>query len=82
MLKFHTHEGETVRFPTPVMEYSNTDQVPESGVYLCTSCGDSQEFEADDDFVICDSCGDEAAGWQPQATEASEEGLGEEEGTA
>ncbi len=61
------------------MEYSNTDQVPESGVYICTSCGDTQEFEGEDDFVICDSCGDEAASWQPQMTESVEEGLGEEE---
>lgn len=61
------------------MEYANTDAVPDSGVYLCTSCGDAQEFEAGDDFVICENCGDESAGWEPRAPEAAEEGLGEEE---
>ncbi|MDP3685413.1 MAG: hypothetical protein Q8R32_01110 [bacterium] len=61
------------------MEYANTDAVPENGVYVCTSCGDTQEFEAGDDFVICENCGDESAGWGPQTPEAAEEGLGEEE---
>lgn len=61
------------------MEHANTDSVPDSGVYQCTSCGETQEFEADDDFVICDACGEEAAGWQPVTAEVSEEGLGEEE---
>ena len=60
------------------MEYANTDSVPESGVYICISCGDTQEFEAGDDFAICDACGDEGAGWEPQAAEGAEEGLGEE----
>lgn len=63
------------------MEYANTDAVPESAAYVCTSCGETQEFEAGDDFVICDFCGDESAGWEPPATETAEEGIGEEKET-
>lgn len=48
-----------------MVEYANTDTVPESGEYRCTSCGDVEEFELDDDFTLCDSCGDENASWEP-----------------
>lgn len=64
-----------------LMEYANSDIVPEGGEYRCTSCGAAQEFEASDDFTICDDCGDEAAGWERVAKEESAEELGEEERT-
>lgn len=54
------------------MEFANTDAVPTSGEYRCTSCGDLQEFEADDDFTVCDSCGAEDSGWEPLGTEEAE----------
>lgn len=58
------------------MEYANSEVVPESGEYRCVSCGDAQEFEADDDFTVCDSCGDENAGWERVEQKSVEEGLG------
>lgn len=57
------------------MEFSNTDHVPASGEYRCTSCGEVQEFEADDDFSLCEACGDEGAGWEGLAEGTAEEGL-------
>lgn len=60
-------------------EHSNTAVVPDGGTYKCTSCGNTAEFEVGDDFTICDACGDDTAGWEPQAAEVVEEGLSEEE---
>ncbi len=57
------------------MEFTNADTVPESGEYRCTSCGEPQQFEGGDDFVLCDACGDEAAGWESLASDTVEEGL-------
>lgn len=57
------------------MEHSNTETVPTSSEYRCTGCGETQEFEAGDDFTICDLCGDENAGWEPLAGEGAEEEL-------
>jgi hypothetical protein len=62
------------------MEHANSDTVPEGGEYICTSCGNVQEFEEADDFSICDACGDDTAGWEQKVPEVVEEGLGEEEG--
>ena len=61
------------------MEYTNTDVVPENGEYRCTACGDVQEFEAGDDFTLCDSCGNENAGWDGTRSKGAEEGLSEDE---
>lgn len=55
------------------MEYSNTEKVATSSEYRCTGCGEAQEFEAGDDFTICDLCGDENAGWEPVGGEGGEE---------
>ena len=68
-----------MRFTTGSMEYANSDTVPEGGEYRCTSCGTSQEFEAGDDFAICDACGSETAGWERVVEGAAEEGQGEQE---
>lgn len=57
------------------MEFTNAETVPTTGDYRCTSCGEPQTFEGGDDFVVCDACGDEAAGWEGSASEAVEEGL-------
>lgn len=57
------------------MEFTNTETVPTTGDYRCTSCGEPQMFEAGDDFVVCDACGDEGAAWEGTRSEAAEEGL-------
>lgn len=59
------------------MEFSNTETVPTSGEYRCTACGNTQEFEEDDDFTMCDACGDETAGWESVSRGSAEEGLSE-----
>lgn len=64
------------------MEFSNADAVPESGEFRCSACGAAQQFEAGDDFTICDECGDESAGWESAATSLGEEGLEKEEDMA
>lgn len=61
------------------MEYANTDVVPASGEYRCTACGDAQQFEAGDDFTICDLCGDETAGWEPLGEPETGTEVGESE---
>ena len=60
------------------MEYSNTEAVPETNEYRCTGCGDVQEFEGGDDFTLCDTCGDEAAGWEVVGSGEDEETLKDE----
>lgn len=54
-------------------QYTTSDAVPNTGEYVCASCGEMTEFEKGDDFSVCGSCGDEnTAGWIP----ALEEGEG------
>jgi hypothetical protein len=50
-------------------EYATTDIVPSTAEYLCTSCGEITEFEAEDDFAVCGSCGDDSASWTPAVEE-------------
>lgn len=62
-------------------EYAITDVVPHTGEYLCASCGEPTEFEAADDFAVCESCEDETASWAPliEPDETVEKGEAQQE---
>jgi RNA polymerase-binding transcription factor DksA len=54
-------------------EFSNSEKVPRTDYYRCSTCGSEIEFEKGDDFPICDSCGDQEANWELLSSSQEEE---------
>ena len=77
-MRFELSTAERGALTKTMQEYSTTDAVPKTSAYVCTSCGETTEFETGDDFSVCAFCDDDTASWVIAIQEDAEEALGEE----